>query len=85
MIVVGLDRDQMFVARLSHFGVELERVYLVREPENGVKNRARLEEGKSLISSSFDHYRKRLTIFTKGQKVREIPIPSRGSRTTWSG
>jgi site-specific recombinase XerC len=24
----------------------------------------------------FDHYRRRLTIFTKGQKVREVPIPS---------
>jgi integrase len=23
----------------------------------------------------FDHYRKRLTIFTKGQRVREVPIP----------
>jgi integrase len=26
----------------------------------------------------FDHYRKRLTIFTKGQKVRELPIPDAG-------
>lgn len=25
----------------------------------------------------FDHYRRRLTIFTKGQKVRELPIPSK--------
>jgi integrase/recombinase XerC len=24
----------------------------------------------------FDHYRRRLTIFTKGEKVRELPIPS---------
>jgi integrase len=26
----------------------------------------------------FDHYRKRLTIFTKGEKVREMPIPDPG-------
>jgi len=25
----------------------------------------------------FDHYRRRLTVFTKGEKVREIPIPSK--------
>src|SRR6266567_9583984 len=25
----------------------------------------------------FDHWRKRLTIFTKGQKVREVPLPDR--------
>jgi len=25
----------------------------------------------------FDHYRRRLTIFTKGEKVREVPIPSK--------
>jgi integrase/recombinase XerC len=25
----------------------------------------------------FDHYRRRLTIFTKGEKVRELPIPSK--------
>jgi site-specific recombinase XerC len=25
----------------------------------------------------FDHQRKRLTIFTKGQKVRELPLPHR--------
>ena len=23
----------------------------------------------------FDHYRKRLTVFTKGERVREVPIP----------
>jgi site-specific recombinase XerC len=26
----------------------------------------------------FDHYRKQLTIFTKGGKIRELPIPHRG-------
>jgi integrase len=26
----------------------------------------------------FDHYRKRLTIFTKGGKIREVPIPQAG-------
>lgn len=25
----------------------------------------------------FDHYRRRLTVFTKGEKVREVPIPSK--------
>jgi integrase len=35
--------------------------------------------GKALFASSsssnFDHYRRRLTIFTKGERVREVPIP----------
>ena len=26
----------------------------------------------------FDHYRKRLTIFTKGGKIRDLPIPHAG-------
>ncbi len=30
----------------------------------------------------FDHQRKRLTIFTKGQKVRELPSPTARSGTT---
>jgi integrase len=33
----------------------------------------------------FDHYRRRLVIFTKGEKVREVPIPSKPSGTTSSG
>lgn len=32
----------------------------------------------------FDHPRRRLTMFTKGQKVRQLPIPSRRSRSTSS-
>lgn len=32
---------------------------------------------KNVQVKHFDHYRKRLTIFTKGQKVRELPIPSK--------
>lgn len=31
---------------------------------------------RSLQFKHFDHFRKRVTIFTKGRKVREIPIPS---------
>ena len=33
----------------------------------------------------FDHHRKRLTVFTKGEKVRELPIPTRISGSTSSG
>lgn len=32
---------------------------------------------KSVQIKHFDHHRRRLTIFTKGQKVREVPIPSK--------
>jgi site-specific recombinase XerC len=32
----------------------------------------------------FDHQRRRLTIFTKGQKVREMPLPIPRSGWTWS-
>ena len=32
---------------------------------------------KNVQIKHFDHYRRRLTIFTKGQKVREVPIPSK--------
>lgn len=32
---------------------------------------------KAVQVKHFDHYRRRLTIFTKGQKVREVPIPSK--------
>lgn len=31
---------------------------------------------RSVQFKHFDHYRKRVTIFTKGRKVRELPIPS---------
>ena len=30
---------------------------------------------KAIQFKHFDHYRKRLTVFTKGEKVRELPIP----------
>ena len=30
---------------------------------------------KALQFKHFDHHRKRLTVFTKGEKVRELPIP----------
>ena len=30
---------------------------------------------KAIQFRHFDHYRKRLTVFTKGEKVRELPIP----------
>lgn len=32
---------------------------------------------KNIQIKHFDHFRRRLTIFTKGQKVRELPIPSK--------
>jgi integrase/recombinase XerC len=32
---------------------------------------------KNVQIKHFDHYRRRLTIFTKGEKVRELPIPSK--------
>jgi site-specific recombinase XerC len=40
---------------------------------------------KGIQFKHFDHYQRRLTIFTKGEKVRMLPIPSPRSGTTSSG
>ncbi len=40
---------------------------------------------KAIQFKQFDHQRKRLTVFTKGQKVRDLPIPTPPSGSTSNG
>ena len=40
---------------------------------------------KALQFKHFDHHRKRGTVFTKGEKVRDIPIPTPSSGSISNG